>query len=389
MNFYPCNILNTYPKISNTMPVNTVILTPINKLNLVRSSSLRAFNSTFISVISFFCSNTLLLDSATSALASSAKDSLTPASFKALYNLPAIIAMLKSLLLIVFKYSTNAPFKQCLTNILNYRSVVLSDKSFKAQAIRVTTTINGILTKFSFIYGRSAKNRLLVANNSTCSYCQALKLLPPNLTNSILSSLNVKLKQLFQRRTILMKNQTLQTTPSANTQVTISSLEISRLTNKLHKNVLVDIRNMFSELKIQPAKFEDTFLDKQGKERPCYNLPKNEALCLVSGYSAVLRMKIIKRLEELENSNKTTQAEEEQELIEKQQNDLHCVAYNVWSIRLGLESIASYFYKKTISDIKKELKSSIHYLRVCENKLKKHGHTSSNVQGIYNIKVIG
>src|SRR5699024_9995987 len=51
----------------------------------------------------------------------------------------------------------------------------------------------------------------------------------------------------------------------------------------------------------EPANFASIYRDTQGKPRPCYYLPKEETLCLVAGYSTLLRMKIIKRWQELEN----------------------------------------------------------------------------------------
>lgn len=82
-------------------------------------------------------------------------------------------------------------------------------------------------------------------------------------------------------------------------QVSMTSLEIAELTGKLHKNVLRDIRNMFKELKIEPTVFIGYFEDKNGDKQPFYKLSKEYALCLTSGYSAILRLKIIRKVEEL------------------------------------------------------------------------------------------
>jgi phage regulator Rha-like protein len=82
-------------------------------------------------------------------------------------------------------------------------------------------------------------------------------------------------------------------------QVSMTSLEIAELTGKLHKNVMRDIRNMFNELKIEPTVFIEYFEDKNGDKQPLYKLSKEHALCLTSGYSAILRLKIIRKVEEL------------------------------------------------------------------------------------------
>lgn len=85
---------------------------------------------------------------------------------------------------------------------------------------------------------------------------------------------------------------------------TMSSLEIAELTGKQHKHVLTDIRNMLNSLNIESAVFTADYKDSKGRTYPCYNLPKNETLCLVSGYSPQMRMAIIKRWQELEEANK-------------------------------------------------------------------------------------
>lgn len=81
-------------------------------------------------------------------------------------------------------------------------------------------------------------------------------------------------------------------------EVVISSREIAELTGKRHDNVVRDIK---SQMNGDELKFEGIYLDSMNRERIEYLLPKNEALAIVSGYSFELRMKIINRLEELEN----------------------------------------------------------------------------------------
>ncbi|UTO28715.1 Rha family transcriptional regulator [Bartonella harrusi] len=98
------------------------------------------------------------------------------------------------------------------------------------------------------------------------------------------------------------------TVNSANTQ-TMSSREIAELCGKQHSNVMRDIRNMLTELgeKRGEFKFEATYLDKQGKAKNCYHLPKRECLILVSGYSTALRAKIIDRWQAVETQVATSQ----------------------------------------------------------------------------------
>ena len=87
----------------------------------------------------------------------------------------------------------------------------------------------------------------------------------------------------------------------ANNVLTMSSLEIAELTGKQHKHVIRDIRNMLNQLEIQSAQFWADYKDSKGRTYQCYHLPKDETLCLVSGYNVQMRMAIIKRWQELEN----------------------------------------------------------------------------------------
>ncbi|AQX20263.1 phage regulatory protein, rha family [Bartonella sp. WD16.2] len=87
------------------------------------------------------------------------------------------------------------------------------------------------------------------------------------------------------------------------TTLTISSREIAKLCGKRHDHVMRDIKKMLEELnapKFGVVNFVGNYFDKKGESRPCYNLPKRECLILISGYSTVLRAKIIDRWMELE-----------------------------------------------------------------------------------------
>ena len=82
--------------------------------------------------------------------------------------------------------------------------------------------------------------------------------------------------------------------------LTMSSLEIAELTGKQHKHVLTDIRNMLNSLNIESAVFTAQYKDSTGRSLPMFNLPKEETICLIAGYNAQVRMRIIKRWQELE-----------------------------------------------------------------------------------------
>lgn len=80
--------------------------------------------------------------------------------------------------------------------------------------------------------------------------------------------------------------------------LTMTSVELAELTGKEHKNVLADIRRMLVE--IQSAEKSAEYRDSLGRAQPCLLLDKEETLCLVAGYSAQLRIRIIRRWRELE-----------------------------------------------------------------------------------------
>jgi len=85
--------------------------------------------------------------------------------------------------------------------------------------------------------------------------------------------------------------------------LTMTSREIAELTDKEHRNVMRDIRAMLVELHGEGGvlSFEHTHSNPQnGQTYPVYMLPKRETLILVSGYSLVMRARIIDRWQQLE-----------------------------------------------------------------------------------------
>jgi phage antirepressor YoqD-like protein len=84
----------------------------------------------------------------------------------------------------------------------------------------------------------------------------------------------------------------------ANANQVMSSVEIADLTGKRHDHVLADIRKMLVEIQ-SPEKSGD-YKDSIGRTQPCLMLDKEESYCLMAGYSAVLRMRIIQRWQEME-----------------------------------------------------------------------------------------
>lgn len=83
--------------------------------------------------------------------------------------------------------------------------------------------------------------------------------------------------------------------------VTMTSREIAELTGKAHFNVLVDVRKMLLELGEDELKFQGIYRDSMNREQVEFHLDRELTEVLLTGYSAVLRRKVIARWRELES----------------------------------------------------------------------------------------
>lgn len=92
-------------------------------------------------------------------------------------------------------------------------------------------------------------------------------------------------------------------TPLSNV-LTMSSREISELTGKRHDNVTSDIKKMLAELGEDVLKFEVIYLDSMNRQQTEYKLNRELTDTLLTGYSAVMRRKVIARWYVLENREK-------------------------------------------------------------------------------------
>lgn len=85
--------------------------------------------------------------------------------------------------------------------------------------------------------------------------------------------------------------------------VTMSSREIAELTEKQHGHVCRDIEAMLKQLGESPEGYIQLWTHPQnGQKYREYLLDREHTECIITGYSAVLRMKIIRRLRELEDN---------------------------------------------------------------------------------------
>lgn len=87
---------------------------------------------------------------------------------------------------------------------------------------------------------------------------------------------------------------------SANTEMTMSSREIARLTNKQHQHVKRDIEKMLIELGLDASKFGHIYFDSMNRKQTEFKLNRDLTECLLLGYNAMARLKVIKRWHELE-----------------------------------------------------------------------------------------
>lgn len=91
---------------------------------------------------------------------------------------------------------------------------------------------------------------------------------------------------------------------NTNSNISLTTVEISELTGKRHDHVMRDTKDILIELYGDGGlpKFGETYIHPQNQQKyPCYRLHKRELLILVSGYSVTLRAKIIDKLEEMES----------------------------------------------------------------------------------------
>lgn len=81
---------------------------------------------------------------------------------------------------------------------------------------------------------------------------------------------------------------------------TMSSREIAELTGKAHFHVKRDVLSMLKELGEDASNFGCIYLDPLNREQTEYLLDREHTDCLLTGYSAAMRMTVIRRWHELE-----------------------------------------------------------------------------------------
>ena len=84
--------------------------------------------------------------------------------------------------------------------------------------------------------------------------------------------------------------------------LTMTSREIAELTSKRHADVLRDIDRLLESLNadLRLGFKTSTYKDSTGKENRQFEMDRDSTFCVVAGYDANARMRIIKRWQELE-----------------------------------------------------------------------------------------
>lgn len=84
---------------------------------------------------------------------------------------------------------------------------------------------------------------------------------------------------------------------------TMSSREIAALTGKAHPKVTADVEVMLAELGEDAAAFRRIYFDSMNRSQTEYHLDRELTDTLLTGYSAVVRRKVIARWRELEGQS--------------------------------------------------------------------------------------
>lgn len=120
---------------------------------------------------------------------------------------------------------------------------------------------------------------------------------------------------------------------------TMSSREIADLTGKQHFHVKRDIEKMLTDLGEDVSKSGCTYLDGQNRQQMEYLLDREHTDCLLTGYSAAMRMAVIKRWRELEGQ--AAQPMTQAELIAASANQLVAIERQQAAHQAALERVES------------------------------------------------
>lgn len=123
------------------------------------------------------------------------------------------------------------------------------------------------------------------------------------------------------------------------TTPTMSSREISDLTGKRHPDVKRDIQVMARDLKEDVSSFARIYIDTLNRQQTEYLLDREHTDCLLTGYSAAMRMAVIKRWRDLEAQ--AAQPMTQAELIAASANQMVAIERRQAAHQVALERVES------------------------------------------------
>ena len=122
----------------------------------------------------------------------------------------------------------------------------------------------------------------------------------PDTTNAVPSALD----SVNSTELVLVQSTKGPLMDSASTMATMSSREIAELTGKEHFHIKRDIEGLLRELQEDASNFGCIYFDSMNREQVEYRLDRELTETLLTGYSAVLRRRVIARWRELEAGTK-------------------------------------------------------------------------------------
>jgi len=88
------------------------------------------------------------------------------------------------------------------------------------------------------------------------------------------------------------------------TAQSMSSLEVAELCEKRHDHVLRDIRNLVKSLspELGSGFKSSSYMNINNQSQLCFELDYESSVCLIAGYNPTVRMRVIKRWQQLEST---------------------------------------------------------------------------------------
>ncbi|WP_167400234.1 Rha family transcriptional regulator [Pseudomonas qingdaonensis] len=165
---------------------------------------------------------------------------------------------------------------------------------------------------------------------------------------------------------------------------TMSSREISDLTGKRHPDVKRDIQVMARDLKEDVSSFARIYLDTLNRQQTEYLLDREHTDCLLTGYSAAMRMAVIKRWRELEGQ--AAQPMTQAELIAASANQMVAIERQQAEQQVALERVEHRVDELSQTMVWDHCPQNCQSLtRIKETMLKRHGLSGAVVD--YVLKV--